>query len=143
MALAATLPPRLADQLPWRWQPEWRAATRAGTASHQVVADTVDAVRAGDPPPAGVPDAVVTTLRRGSTVEVAPPRALQRPDEVPVLVGFDEPIRSGDHLIHTMAVRFLLVSEGAGWRIESADGPHPAEGERRVEASAGSPGPTG
>lgn len=135
VVLAATVPHRANDHLPWRWQPAWREAARSGRASHQVVADVVDAVRSGRPAPPVVPAAVASTLQRGSRVEVAPESALQRPEEVPVLVAFDEPVATGAFVVDAVVVRFTLApTDDGGWRIEGADGPFAASGRPLADA---------
>ena len=137
VAVAVVVPPRVNEHLPWRWQPAWRAASRSGHASHQVVAGVVADVRAGRPPPAGVPDGVVTALRRGDRIEVAPVSGLRSPDEVPVLVAFDAPVATGDVALDAVLVRFVLAPDDAGWHVVGADGPFAAQGTVRPPPEAG------
>ncbi len=126
----ATLPERLAQALPWRWQRTWRDATHQGWSSTQTVDRVVEAVRAGADvgPRVSRPDAVAPTvtdsLRRASRVDRQPESSMRGPDEVTVRLHFDEPVVSGRAAFADYLVRFSLEVDGLGhWRVTRTEGP--------------------
>ena len=139
----ATLPARLADSLPWRWQRSWRTAVHEGWSSGQTVDRFVAQVRSvsavdeptvaatSSPDPASlvsragsVTPEVTDALRRASRVERQPESSMRGPDQVTVRLRFDQPIVSGSAAFTQYLVRFSLVVDGDGhWHIDRTEGP--------------------
>jgi len=144
LTFGAVAPPRLQDDLPWRWQRSWRAASHAGRASDQVVDRVVErartsgiagwqdwpeisvAMRSGPVDPRAA-DAL-TVLARASSVHVAEVKEMNGPGEVVVLASFVPPVRSGNLDLRVVAVRFELESgpdPRDGWHVVSVHGAVP------------------
>ena len=126
----ATLPDRLAESLPWRWQRTWRDATHEGWSSTQTVDRYVVAVRAdADLDGLVAADGVVGTdvadsLRRATRVDRQPEPSMRGPEQVTVRLHFDEPVVSGQAAFTDYLVRFTLeVDELGHWHILRTEGP--------------------
>jgi hypothetical protein len=130
VAVGAAVPPRLADALPWRWQPSWRASVHDGWSSTQTTDVVVRSVREGTDPgdrladPDALTGAVADSLRRASRVERQPESTMRGPDQVVVRLRFDDPVRSGAVAFTDYLVRFSCeVDDGGRWRIVRSEGP--------------------
>ena len=128
--VGATVPTRLAEALPWRWQRSWRQSVHDGWSSGQTVDVVVADLRGGVDPggrvtsPEAVGPAVADSLRRASRVERQPESTMRGPEQVVVRLRFDEPVRSGAVAFTDYVVRFTCEVDGLGhWRIARTEGP--------------------
>ncbi len=142
LAAGATVPGRLAESLPWRWQRTWRDATHEGWSSTQTVDRFVAAVRDDGEldalvgPDGAVPTDVTDSLRRASRIEPQPESSMRGPEQVTVRLHFDDPIVSGQAAFSDYLVRFTLEADAVGhWRILRTEGPVASSTTDRAEGT--------
>lgn len=132
VAASLTLPPAMADNVPWRWTPQWRHARDQGQDSRQVAQRWADLTAAKDArasrlfvtgEPSAVDPDIAEVLGAASSVEAEPESDMVSPEYVRLNMTFDPVRRSGNVVIDAAQLQVRLRAVGSGWRISRVEGP--------------------